>query len=147
MRVETHIDQFITVEVSVAELVAHYEADELPEDELKQWMAWISRHWAVFKYVPDEIVEKLSDKQRDIIASALRDQAARYERQLDYPDGQRMDWIERECHDIAVSADASEVTRASDGRSFVGDSLREAVDLALIDEQSPTARKPEPSRD
>lgn len=46
-------------------------------------------------------------------------------------DKKRLDWLQDECHTIEVFDFGMTVVRASDGFKFNSDTLREAIDLAL----------------
>lgn len=49
-------------------------------------------------------------------------------------DTERMDWMEREGHSLEWSDQCPGVMRSSDGKTFFGDDLREAISAAIRDE-------------
>jgi hypothetical protein len=77
VKVRTWIETEVEVEVSVAEAMA--ELCDMPTVEGRQELVFVmNRCVAALKNCPDASIATLEPKPRQVIAAALREQAARY---------------------------------------------------------------------
>lgn len=94
-----------------------------------------------------ETDKAFGDSQQALVVEINEVERLRAENERLREDTERMDWMEREGHSLEWSDQCHGVMRSSDGKTFFGDDLREAISAAIRDElpaapTEPTDKEP-----